>query len=134
MGWLLAGVIASTSRRLLRRTRLDRLVSSGQDESAGNLSLERWIATIIFWVILVLAVVAALNVLNLAAVSEPLNEFLNQIFAFLPKLGAAAVLAAVGWPWKSAHQHSHKAMHMHANRLPGYSRADAYRPHRYHWK
>ena len=97
VGWLLAGVIASTSRRLLRRTRLDRLVSSGQDGSAGNLSLESWIATLVFWVILVLAVVAALNVLNLAAVSEPLNEFLNQIFAFLPKLGAAAVLAAVGW-------------------------------------
>jgi hypothetical protein len=46
---------------------------------------------------MVLAVVAALNVLNLTTVSEPLNQFLNQIFAFLPKLGAALLLAAVGW-------------------------------------
>ncbi|MFM2079405.1 MAG: hypothetical protein RLZZ219_87, partial [Cyanobacteriota bacterium] len=97
VGWLVAGVVASTCRRLLRRTRLDRLMAGGPEGSAPGLSLERWIATLIFWVILVLAVVAALNVLNLATVSEPLNQFLNQIFAFLPKLGAAAVLAAVGW-------------------------------------
>jgi hypothetical protein len=96
-GWLLAGLVAGTSRRLLRRTRLDRLMASGPDGAIGGFSLERLIATVIFWVILVLALVAALNVLNLATVSEPLNQFLNQIFAFLPKLGAAAVLAAVGW-------------------------------------
>ena len=97
VGWLVAGVVASTCRRVLRRTRLDRLVNGGPESSSPGFSLERWIATLIFWVILVLAVVAALNVLNLATVSEPLNQFLNQIFAFLPKLGAAAVLAAVGW-------------------------------------
>jgi hypothetical protein len=96
-GWLLAGLVAGTSRRLLRRTRLDQLMASGPHEAIGGFSLERLIATVIFWVILVLALVAALNVLNLATVSEPLNQFLNQIFAFLPKLGAAAVLAAVGW-------------------------------------
>lgn len=97
VGWLVAGVVAGTARRLLRRARIDRLVAGGPDAAPGRFSLERWIATLIFWVILVLAVVAALNVLNLATVSEPLNQFLNQIFAFLPKLGAAAVLAAVGW-------------------------------------
>jgi hypothetical protein len=96
-GWLLAGLVAGTSRRLLRRTRLDQLMATGPNSAISGFSLERLIATVIFWVILVLALVAALNVLNLATVSEPLNQFLNQIFAFLPKLGAAAVLAAVGW-------------------------------------
>ena len=97
IGWLVAGIVASTARRLLRRARLDRMIGQGADNPASGFSLERWIATLIFWLILVLAVVAALNVLNLAIVSEPLNQFLNQIFAFLPKLGAAAVLAAVAW-------------------------------------
>ena len=97
IGWLVAGVVASTSRRLLRRTRLDRLVSSGPDKPTSSFSLESWAATLVFWVILILALVAALNVLDLATVSEPLNQFLNQIFAFLPKLGAAAILAAVAW-------------------------------------
>ena len=97
VGWIVAGVVASTARRLLRRTRLDRFVGQGADGLVGGFSLERLIAKVIFWLILVLAVVAALNVLNLAIVSEPLNQFLNQIFAFLPKLGAAAILAAVAW-------------------------------------
>jgi hypothetical protein len=94
VGWLVAGVVANTSRRRLRRTRLDRLVAGGPETSGPGFSLERWIVTLICWVILVLAVVAALNVLNLASVSEPLNQFLNQILGFLPKLGAAAVLVS----------------------------------------
>lgn len=97
VGWLVAGIVAGTARRLLRRARLDRFLVGGADGPARGASLERWIAALVFWVILVLAVVAALNVLDLATVSEPLNQFLNQIFAFLPRLGAAAVLAAVAW-------------------------------------
>lgn len=97
VGWLVASIVASGSRRLLRRTRLDQVVGGGADGISKRFSLERAIATLIFWVILVLALVAALNVLNLAIVSQPLNQFLNQIFGFLPKLGAAAVLAAVAW-------------------------------------
>jgi len=42
-------------------------------------------------------VAATLNRLDLTAASEPLNQFLNQIFAFLPQLGAAAVLATAAW-------------------------------------
>ena len=64
---------------------------------AAGIRLDRLLAAVVFWVVMVLAVVAALNVLNLTTVSEPLNQFLNQIFAFLPKLGAALLLAAVGW-------------------------------------
>lgn len=46
---------------------------------------------------MILAVVAALNVLNLNTVSEPLNNFLNQIFAYLPRIGGAAIIAAIAW-------------------------------------
>lgn len=96
VGWLVAGIAAVSARRLLRRARLDRLLAGSPEAPAQSASPERWIATAVFWVIMVLAVVAALNVLDLATVSEPLNQFLNQIFAFLPRLGAAAVLAVVG--------------------------------------
>ena len=46
---------------------------------------------------MILAVVAALNVLNLNTVSQPLNNFLNQIFAYLPRIGGAAIIAAIAW-------------------------------------
>ncbi len=99
IGALVAALISSIVRGLLKRTDLDnRLAASvmgGREQS--NLNVEQLVATVVFWVIMILAVVAALNVLNLTAVSQPLNTFLNQIFAFLPQLGAAAILVGVAW-------------------------------------
>jgi hypothetical protein len=100
VGWIVGGLLARLVRSALRRfsldSRLSAAVPSGAMPAAG-IRLDRLLASVVFWVVMVLAVVAALNVLNLTTVSEPLNQFLNQIFAFLPKLGAAVLLAAVGW-------------------------------------
>lgn len=99
LGWIIAGIVSGVIRGLLKRTdldnRLDAWISGGRGRSEFN--VEKLIAAIVFWIILILAVVAALNVLNLTTVSQPLNNFLNQIFAFLPQLGAAAILVAVAW-------------------------------------
>ncbi|KAM3092879.1 mechanosensitive ion channel [Phormidesmis sp. 146-35] len=99
IGWLVAGIVSSVVRNLLKKTDLDnRLagwVSGGRTRSAVN--TEQIGAAIAFWIIMILAVVAALNALNLTTVSQPLNNFLNQIFAFLPRLGSAAILIGVAW-------------------------------------
>jgi hypothetical protein len=100
IGWIVGGVLARLVRTLLRRFSLDSRLTTAVPSGAlpaGGIRLDRLLAAVVFWVVMVLAVVAALNVLNLTTVSEPLNQFLNQIFAFLPKLGAALLLAAVGW-------------------------------------
>jgi len=99
IGWLVAGLVSSVVRSLLKRTELDNRLASmvtGQ-ASGGEPILEKWASAIVFWIIMILALVAALNALNLTTVSQPLNNFLNQIFAFLPKLGAAAILIGVAW-------------------------------------
>jgi hypothetical protein len=101
VGWLVAGLAQRIVRSLLRRTRIDEMISAAVADPEGRggatFRLDRLLASLTFWVILVLAVVAALNRLDLTVASEPLNQFLNQIFAFLPQLGAAALLAAAGW-------------------------------------
>lgn len=100
LGWLIAAAISAAVRGLLKRTDVDnriaRAVTGGRPGSEG-FNIENVLAAVVFWIILILAIVAALNVLNLTTVSQPLNNFLNQIFAFLPKLGAAALLAGVAW-------------------------------------
>lgn len=99
IGWLIAAIVSSVVRGLLKRTDLDNRVAgwvTGRQTGAQP-NVEKWGAAIVFWIILILAIVAALNVLNLTTVSQPLNNFLNQIFAFLPKLGAAAILVGVAW-------------------------------------
>jgi hypothetical protein len=100
LGWLIAAAVSAAIRGLLRRTNFDNHLLglvSGQPTNEGTLSAEKLASAIVFWIIMILAIVAALNVLNLTTVSQPLNNFLNQIFAFLPKLGAAAILTGIAW-------------------------------------
>jgi hypothetical protein len=99
IGWLIAALVATGVRGLLRRTRVDnQLVNlmAGQPQAVQP-NVEQWTATLVFWVVMLLAIVAALNALNLTTVSQPLNTFLNQILGFLPRLGSAAVLIGIAW-------------------------------------
>jgi ABC-type polysaccharide transport system permease subunit len=70
---------------------------SGGSESTKPLRLSRWISTGVFWVVIVLAVLAALDTLDLRSVSQPFSELVNQIFAYLPKLLSAVILATVAF-------------------------------------
>lgn len=100
IGAIVAKIVAQVVRGLLKRTDLDNRLAAwatGNRGQSSDLKIERIIGNVVFWIIMILAVVAALNVLNLTTVSEPLTNFLNQIFAFLPQLGAAAVLIGVAW-------------------------------------
>jgi len=98
-GWVVGALLARFVRSSLRRfsvdSRLNAAIPGGMGTSGFR--LDRLLGSLVFWVVMVVALVAALNVLRLTTVSEPLNQFLNQIFAFLPKLGAAALLAVIGW-------------------------------------
>ncbi|MEP0919382.1 mechanosensitive ion channel [Leptolyngbya sp. DQ-M1] len=99
IGALVAVFVSSVVRGLLKRTTLDNRLADWVAGGRGraNFNVEGLISTIVFWIIMILAVVAALNALGLNTVSQPLNNFLNQIFAFLPQLGAAALLVGLAW-------------------------------------
>jgi hypothetical protein len=99
VGWLLALVIAWAIRKLLNRTSIDNRIASwvtGRSDSEG-LPIEKWISDIVFWLIFIFALVAFLQALQLTAVYQPLNNLLNQVFTFLPKLAGAAILLAIAW-------------------------------------
>lgn len=50
-----------------------------------------------YWLILLIGVVAALNVLNLGGVAGPLNTMLNNFFAFIPNVIGAILIFFVGF-------------------------------------
>lgn len=101
LGWLLALVLAGLTRGLLKRTNLDNrlasMVTGTPEGSAQSPPVEQWAATAVFWITMLFVLVAFLNALQLGAVSEPLNNFLDQIFAYLPKVGGALALLGVAW-------------------------------------
>jgi Conserved TM helix len=99
VGVIIAAALASLTRSLLRRTNLDNRLAASilGDSRTRPAHVEKLFGSIVFWVITILAAVAALNVLNLNTVSQPLNTFLGEIFRFLPRLGSAIVLGLVAW-------------------------------------
>ncbi|MDB9528189.1 mechanosensitive ion channel [Oscillatoria sp. CS-180] len=99
VGWVVATVAASLIKNLLKRTNLDDRLANmimGRDTNRDT-PVEQWVATAVYWIILVFTLVAFLNALNLEVVSEPLNDFLREIFQYLPRIGGALVLLGVAW-------------------------------------
>ena len=96
VGWLLAAVAARVARGVLRRARLDGTLAEllGGDEGAPG--AEQAVSSVVFWIVMLLVAVAALQALALDEVSEPLNEGLNEVFAFVPRVAGAALLLVAG--------------------------------------
>lgn len=100
VGWIIAAVVATFVKKLLLRFDADnRLAASVLGTSATDPKppVEKWVAAVVFWIIMLLAILAFFNALRLEIVSQPLNDFLQQIFRYLPRLGGAAILVAVAW-------------------------------------
>ncbi len=97
IGWIVAFVVSSVVRKLLKRTDLDNRLGSLATGSRSPMNTEKLAGDIVFWLIFLFALLGFLNALNLTVVAQPLNNVLNQILAFAPKLASAAALAAVAW-------------------------------------
>lgn len=98
LGWIIAAIVSNVVKNLLKRTNVDnRIASYVAGQSGTNLRIERIIAGIVFWVIMLVAIVAFFDAIQLTTVSQPLNAFLNQVIGFLPRLGGAALLTVLAW-------------------------------------
>ncbi len=96
VGWLIAAVAASVVRGILNRTKIDNRIATGLTGS-DSIQVEKFIAGLVFWSILLLTIVGVLDTLELRVASQPLNSFLNQIGDFLPRLVATGVILLIAW-------------------------------------
>jgi hypothetical protein len=96
VGWIVALAVSAGVGGLLKRTSLDnQLVQRlGMKRS---LNIESMVSRVIFWVIMVFVIMGALQALQLTIVTEPLNGMLNELFAALPNLLYAILLAFIAW-------------------------------------
>ncbi|MDE5117145.1 MAG: mechanosensitive ion channel, partial [Trichodesmium sp. St2_bin2_1] len=82
------------------KTDIDNKIASwvtGNSQASQNLPVEKWISSVVFWVIIIFVLVAFFDKLKLTAVSEPLNAFLTEITSFLPSLAAALIWLGIAW-------------------------------------
>jgi hypothetical protein len=96
IGWLIAKFIANIVRRLLHRTDLDNRAAqwAGDDRVPA---VEDGIAKIVYYILMIFVLIAFFEVLGLTIITEPLNALLAAVFAFLPSLLAAGILAVAAW-------------------------------------
>ena len=97
VGWLVALIGASLARGAFSRTGLSQRMSGWLGDKATALDVGRWVGRIVFWVIMLLVLVAFFDRLQLTAVTQPINALLGQVFAFAPQILGAAILLLVAW-------------------------------------
>jgi len=98
IGYVVALIAKSVIKGLLKKTSLDnRVVKAMGGGSSQSFSVESGVATVVFWIIMLFALIAALEAFGLDQVSGPLRGFLDQITIFAPRLLSAGVLAGVAW-------------------------------------
>ena len=100
VGWIVAGVLSNIVGGLFKKTNFDNKIASwvtGSQEQAQNLPVEKWISSVVFWIIMIFVLIAFFDKLKLTAVSEPLNAFLTEITSFLPNIAAALIWLGIAW-------------------------------------
>ncbi len=94
VGWLIAVIARAATMRLLSVLGVNRRI----EESTGTrIDAEHPVAIGVFWLIILGAVIAALNALDLSSLSNPFSILLTDILGYLPHLLAGLVLTLVAW-------------------------------------
>jgi hypothetical protein len=96
VGWIIAKVVAALVGKLLHWLKIDERLGKAAGETKVP-QLEKLFTLIAYYLILLFAVIAALETLGLTIVTQPLNAMLNAIFAYIPSLIAGGVMIFVAW-------------------------------------
>lgn len=94
VGVLVAQILGQVVSVLLKKTKLDNLVKKNDEQKAVLLS--DILTKILVGFVTLIAIVAALSVLNIPVISEPAISIIYSIFAAIPNIILAVVVAAVG--------------------------------------
>jgi Conserved TM helix len=97
IGWIVAALLAAFTRGLLQRTGLDERLGRLLGSTATAPQIARGVASAVFFVVMVLTVIAALQQLQLTAVTEPLNAFLTVLLSYVPRMVGAGLLLLLAW-------------------------------------
>jgi hypothetical protein len=95
VGWFVARLLRDLVSNLLSATGVD-----GLGQSAGlreTMTLSRLIGLVVYVLVLVPALIAALDALQIEAISRPATDMLGAFMAAIPGIFGATVILAVAW-------------------------------------
>src|SRR5262245_58000100 len=94
IGWLIAVVARAGVHRLLALLKVNARIEESTGQKVG---LEWGIAVGVFWVIILITLVAVFDSLHLDLISNPFAQLVGKIIGYLPSLVAGTVLALAAW-------------------------------------
>ena len=94
IGWIIALVITAGVKKVLEKLGTNQKLSTA---TGHHSNIESIVSRVVFWLVMIIAVIGALNVLNLTGVSGPFSNMLQQFLLFIPQLLAALAVGLIGW-------------------------------------
>lgn len=97
-GWLVALILATVTRGALRRTSFaGRIGNWISDAESTTVDVAQGVGKVVFYLTMLFVLVAFFQVLGLTLTTEPLNQLLNLVFQFAPRILAAGILLLLAW-------------------------------------
>jgi hypothetical protein len=98
IGWVLARVVRGIVTNLLAATGIDRMGTQfGLRRSTGSQSLSWLTGTLVYVLILIPTAIAALDALQIPAISGPATSMLNQILSAIPQIFTAVLILLIAY-------------------------------------
>jgi hypothetical protein len=100
VGYIIARLLGGLTRRLLNKVQVDDKIANrlSADFDLPKINIESLAASVVFWVVILFAIVAAVQRLNLAAITAAINPLLTIITTqYIPGIVGAILLALVAW-------------------------------------
>ena len=94
IAWLVATILRGIVVRLLHGVGIDKKVNDQAD--MGALPISGAIGEAVYWLVWLLFLPGILSVLGLVGLAVPVQNMINDLLAFIPKLLAAAIILIVG--------------------------------------
>lgn len=94
IGWIAAVIVRAGTRRLLGLLHVDRRIEESTGQKVG---VESGIALGVFWLIILVTVVAVFDSLHLDRISNPFAQLVAQIVGYAPRLVAGTILVLLAW-------------------------------------
>jgi hypothetical protein len=96
IGWLVARIVKGITTNLLAAVGTNQLGSRlGFTQASGGMSLSSLLGTVVYVLVLIPTAIAALNALEIAAISTPAVAMLNQVMTKLPQILTAGLIVAL---------------------------------------
>lgn len=96
IGLFLAKTVKELLVPIFKKFKMDEWLHKIGFESKEGTSIAEFVANVIYILIIIPIVIAALYALNIQAISEPAVNMLNQILVFIPRIAVAIVILFIG--------------------------------------